>query len=55
MNRHTVVTGVVCVVFAVMAALALWRGDEFQAGLFGIGTLAFLVRLVGMRRSISRK
>jgi|JI10StandDraft_1071094.scaffolds.fasta_scaffold1540118_2 hypothetical protein len=50
MNRHVGVTAVIFLVFAAMAALALWRGDWLQAGLFGVGTVAFLVRLATMRR-----
>lgn len=54
MDRHVIVTAVIFMIFAIMLVLAVLRGDLQQSLLFGIGALAFLIRLVMLRRPNAR-
>jgi len=54
MNRHVIVTAVILLIFAAMLVLAILRGDWVQSALFGMGTLAFLIRLLTMKPAESR-
>lgn len=51
MNRHVIVTAVIFLIFAVVLVLAILRGDLVQSVLFGVGTVAFLIRLLTMTRT----
>lgn len=55
MSRHVLISGIVGLIFAVSAVLAILRGDLLPSLLFGLVALAFTVRFILLIRPDSEK